>query len=384
MNTRALCWAALVPVAAFLGCSRPKPPTPEPLPAPVTVTAAYHRTVPVQIRVIGKVKAISTVSIRPQVEGRLTRVHFKQGDYVKKRQKLFSIDPRSYQAAVRQAEANVAKSKALLLNAEQYFARVGRLSGIAVTPEEVDAARAAEASARATLAADEAILDSTRLQESYTTITSPLEGRTGELLVTAGNLVAANDANPLVVVNQISPIHVAFALPEQQFPEVAAAHHKKPLKVEVFVHEDEPPVAGELMFIDNAVDNVTGTVQLKAEFKNANRKLWPGQFVDVVLTIREQPGSVVVPAAAVQSGQQGEYVFVVTTEKKAELRPVTVAFESDGEAVIASGLGGGETVVVEGQLRLAPGTRVEAKNDTRRLAEAAPGNAPRPAEGGAE
>jgi multidrug efflux system membrane fusion protein len=385
MNAHSLCWAALLPFATLLGCAGPSPHPPQPPPVPVTVTAAAIKTVPVQARVIGKVKAVSTVSVRPQVGGQLAEVHFKEGDDVKKGQKLFTIDPRPYQAAVTQAKANVVKSEALLLGAEWILARLGRLRVGAVSAEEIDAARTAAASARAVVAADEAALNSTQLQESYTTVTSPLDGRTGGLLVTAGNLVAANDVNPLVVVNQVSPIYVAFALPEQQLPAVATARRERPLKVEAFLRNGEPPVAGVLAFIDNAVDAGTGTVQLKAEFRNEDRKLWPGQFIDVVLTVRERPGSVVVPAAAVQSGQQGEYVFAVTPEKTVELRPVTVAFEAGGEAVIASGLGGGETVVVEGQLRLAPGARVELKDAPARLARPpgrpASGDAPRPAGG---
>jgi multidrug efflux system membrane fusion protein len=379
MNVQSLCWAALLPVAALLGCAGPAPHPPEPPPVPVTVATAASKTVPVQARVIGKVKAVSTVSVRPQVGGLLTEVHFKEGDYVKKGQKLFTIDPRPYQAAVRQAEANLAKSKALLFGAEQILARVVRLKGGAASAEELDAARTVATGARAGVAADEAALNSAQLQESYTTITSPLDGRTGGLLVTAGNLVAANDVNPLIIVNQVSPIHVAFALPEQQLPAVATARRERPLKVEAFLRNGEPPVVGVLAFIDNAVDAGTGTVLLKAEFGNEDRKLWPGQFIDVVLSVRDRPGSVVVPAAAVQSGQQGEYVFVITPEKTAELRPVTVAFATGGETVIAAGLRGGETVVVEGQLRLVSGARVAVKDASPRLAGAASDNAPQPA-----
>jgi multidrug efflux system membrane fusion protein len=348
------------------------------------VTVAAVKTVPVQARVIGTVKAVSTVSVRPQVGGQLTEVHFKEGDYVKKGQKLFTIDPRPYEVAVKEAKANLAKSEALLVGAERILARVVRLSGAAVSAEEIDAARTAAASARAVVAADAAALNSAQLQANYTTITSPLDGRTGGLLVTAGNLVGANDANPLVVVKQVSPINVTFALPERQLPAVTTARRERPLKVEAFLRNGEPPVAGVLAFIDNAVDPGTGTVQLKAEFKNEDHKLWPGQFVDVVLTIRERPGSVVVPAAAVQSGQQGAYVFVVTPEKTAEMRRVTVGFEVGGEAVIASGLDGGETVVLAGQLRLARGVRVTVKDAPARSAGAAPGDAPRPARGRGE
>jgi membrane fusion protein, multidrug efflux system len=361
----ALPYRSIPPLAfvtlSVVGCNRQPPARPEPPPVPVMVAKATVKTVPIQARVIGNVRAVSTVSIRAQVGGQLNAVHFKEGDYVKKDQKLFTIDPMRYQAQVRQAKANLAKSKAILVGAEQILNRLMRLSKIAVSVEEIDTARAAEGSARATVAADEAAVHSAELQESYATIASPLDGRTGNLLVTAGNLVTANDPNPLVVVNQVSPIYVSFALPEQRLPAVAAARRERPLRVQAYLRDGEPPVEGVLAFIDNAVDATTGTVELKAEFKNEDRKLWPGQFVDVVLTIRDRPASVVVPEGAIQSGQRGAYVYVVTPEKTVENQAVTVAFETEREAVVASGLAGGETVVVEGQLRLAPQSRVEIK-----------------------
>jgi len=361
MNPRCVS-AILVLFPAWIGCNRRPPEKSEPPPVPVAVAVATVRTVPIQARVIGNVRVVSTVSIRAQVGGQLNEVHFKEGDYVKKGQRLFTIDPLRYQAAVRQAKANLAKSKAILVGAEQILNRLMRLSKVAVSVEEVDAARATEGSARAAVEADEAAVASALLQESYTVITSPLDGRTGGLLVNAGNLVGANDPNPLVVINQVSPIYVAFALPEQRLPAVAAARREKPLKVEVYLRDGEKPVEGILAFIDNQVDPTTGTVELKAEFKNEDRKLWPGQFVDVVLTIRDRPGSVLVPTSAIQSGQQGSYVYVVTSEKTVEQRPVTVAFDSGGDAVVATGLSGGETVVTEGQLRLAPKTKVQTKD----------------------
>lgn len=377
MNRRCV-FTTLISAAAFLGCNRKQPEKAEPPPVPVATAVAVVKSVPVQARVIGNVRAVSTVSIRAQVGGQLNEVHFTEGDYVKKGQKLFTIDPLRYQAAVRQARANLAKSKAILVGAEQVLNRLMRLSKVAVSVEEVDAARATEGSARAAVEADEAALASAQLQESYTVITSPLDGRTGGLLVTAGNIIAVNDVNPLVVINQVSPIHVAFALPEQRLPAVAAARREKPLKVEAYLRDGEKPVEGVLAFIDNQVDPTTGTVELKAEFKNEDRKLWPGQFVDVVLTIRDRPGSVLVPTAAIQSGQQGMYVYVVNAEKTVELRPVTVAFDSGNDAVVATGLNGGETVVVEGQLRLAPKSKVQTKDGAAK--EKAPtAEKPRPA-----
>jgi membrane fusion protein, multidrug efflux system len=357
----ALRWAAVLPLAAAVGCLRPPAPRPEPPPAPVLVAAAATKSVPVQARAIGSVKTVATVAVRSRAAGALTEVHFKEGDLVQKGQRLFTIDPRPYEAAVKQAEANLARDKALLRGADLAVRRIEQGGAGGTIANELDVARTAAAGARATVEADEAAVAAARLQLSFTAITSPIDGRAGELLVTAGNLIDANGPAPLVVVNQISPIYVTFALPEQQFPAVTAARRAGPLRVEAHVRGGGTPVDGTLAFIDNAVTPESGTVQLKAEFPNADQALWPGQFVDVVLVIRERPGSVVVPAPAIQTGQQGSYVYVVTAAGAAEMRPVAVAFEADGLAVIDSGLSSGETVVVEGQLRLTNGTKVDPK-----------------------
>ncbi|HVK07549.1 MAG TPA: efflux RND transporter periplasmic adaptor subunit [Gemmataceae bacterium] len=352
--------AALVALAA-VGCSKPPAGRPEPPPAPVTVTTAVKRTVPVQVRAIGSVKVVSTVAIRSRVGGALTEIHFKEGDTVKKGQRLFTIDPRPYEATVKQAEATLAKDAAVLRGAELALFRAEQGAGGAVTASEIDIARTAVASAKATVDADAAALAAAKLQLSYTSIASPLDGRAGEILVTAGNLIDANGTAPLVVVNQITPIFVTFAVPESRFPAIKAARERGPVKVEASARDGESPIPGTLAFIDNTVNPTSGTIQLKAEFPNPDGKLWPGQFVDVVLTVGDRPDSVVVPATAVQSGQQGTYVFVVTAETKAALKPVTVAFEADGQAILAGGLEGGETVVLDGQLRLVNGTKVEVK-----------------------
>jgi membrane fusion protein, multidrug efflux system len=349
-------------LVVLVGCAKPAAKATVLSVVPVTVTKSIVKTVPIEVKAIGRVKAISSVSVRAQFGGQLKEVHFKEGEYVTKDQKLFTIDPRVYEAAVKLANANLAKSKAVLQGAIRILERVEKLSGGAVSQEEIDVARTAVDTARAVVSADEAALNTAQVQESYTIIKSPLDGRTGGLLVTAGNLVSSNDANPLVVVNQVSPIHVAFSLPEQQLLEVMRANKEKPLKVMANLRNGEKEIEGRLAFIDNAIDPTTGTVQLKAEFINADQKLWPGQFLDVVVTIRERSNSVVVQNAAIQSGQQGQYVYVVMTNKKVELRPVTVAFERGGESVISRGLNDGETVVLEGQLRLAPGAQIEVKD----------------------
>jgi multidrug efflux system membrane fusion protein len=352
---------SLLTLAVALGCARPPGESPPPPPAPVLASAAQTRTVPVQFRAIGTVKTVSTVSVRPRVGGEVTGVYFAEGEEVTQGKKLFTIDPRPYEAAVKQAEATLAKDKATLYGAELDLKRIERIGG-SVAAAELDSARTRVAAARAAVEADEAALRTARLQLEFTTVTSPLDGRAGAVLVTPGNLVSPSDPVPLVVINQISPIFVAFALPERQLPAVIAARRERPLRVEASVRDGGSPAEGVLAFVDNTVDATTGTIQLKAEFENKDHRLWPGQFVDVVLTVGERPDSVVVPVEAVQAGQHGRYVYVVTPEGTAELRPVVVADELGGEAVIASGLRGGEVVVVEGQLRLAPGAKVEVKS----------------------
>lgn len=346
----------------FAGCAKPPAARTETTPAPVTVAAAVVKTMPLRVRTIGTVKPISTVSIRPRVGGELKEVYFQDGDFVKEGQKLIAIDPRPYEAAVKVAEANRAKNIAIRKGAELELARIDRLrktGGGSAT--DYDAAATAVATATAGIEADEAAIHSAKIQLGFTTITSPLDGRVGELLIDRGNLVDANGASPLVVINQISPIHVAFTLPEQQLPAVLAARKKGPLRVDAELRGGGTVPDGKLEFIDNTADPLTGTVVYKAEFTNADQRLWPGLFLGVTVTLGDRHNSVVVPSAAVQSGQQGQYVYLVTPEKTAELRNVVVAFEDGGESVVASGLKGGESVVVEGQLRLAPGVKVDVK-----------------------
>jgi len=363
---RCLVWLilllALLPLAA---CSRQPPPRPAAPPAPVVTAVAVKKTVPVRLRTIGSVKALASVAVRPRVGGELTGVFFGEGDLVTKGKKLFTIDPRPYDAAVTLAEANKAKNVALLAGAvvELKRADLAKQAG-AGSPTEYDAAFTAVESAKAAIAADQAAVDAAKVQATYTTIAAPIDGRAGEILLTRGNLVDANGAAPLVVINQVRPISVTFTLPEQQLSAVIEARKAGPLKVQADLRGGSALAVGELAFVDNAADPLTGTVQFKATFTNDDDKLWPGLYVEVVLTLGERKDSVVVPAAAIQSGQKGQYVYLVGPEQKAELRPVTVAFEADGEAVIESGLTGGETVVVEGQLRLAPGVKMAPKGGT--------------------
>ncbi len=348
-------------IGTLMGCPKPPPPKSAPPPAPVTVAVSQKKTVPIQVRTIGTVKALAMVSIRPRVGGEITEVHFKEGDYVTKNQKLLIIDPRPYEVAVRSAQAALGKSREVLRGAERELERLERV-GVA-SAVELDVARTNAASAKASVAVEEAALESAKLQLGFTTINSPIDGRVGELLVNRGNLVEATGSTPLVVIYQVSPISVAFALPEQQLPLVMAARQEGPLAVEAHLRNGESSHKGTLSFIDNAVNTGSGTVMLKAEFPNEDRQLWPGQFVDVTLTIRERPDSVVIPSEAVQAGQKGTYVYVVKSDNTVEYRDVTVALEWGEESVIASGLSAGETVVAEGQLRLVNGAKVSVKGN---------------------
>jgi membrane fusion protein, multidrug efflux system len=384
---------ALVAVLAlFAGCSdsgraqtRPAPPPP----VPVGVTAVEQKVVPLQVLAVGNVQAYTTVGVKSQVAGQITTVHFKEGDEVKRGDLLFTIDPRSFQAAVRQAEANVAKDRAQLLQAEANLARdlaqldnarvqdkryaellrkelVAReqydqiRTAMAALDATVQADRAAVENARAAISADEAMVETARIQLGYTTIRAPMDGRTGNLLVQAGNVVKSNEDNPLVVIAQIRPIYVSFGVPEAELTAIKTYRERSTLKVEAVVDGGRRRVEGGVTFMNNTVDPNTGTIQLKATFPNADHALWPGQFVDVALTLTSEP-AVVVPSQAVQTGQKGTYVFVVKADSTAEARPVKVGRRLAREVTIESGVTAGERVVTDGQLRLAPGARVDPK-----------------------
>jgi multidrug efflux system membrane fusion protein len=327
---------------------------------PVTVATAATKNLPQQIRVVGNVQPLSTVSVRAQVTGQLTRVWFREGDEVRRGQELFTIDPRPFQAAMQQAQANLARDEAQLRNAESERTRYAELvKKDYVTREEYDKIVAGAEAARAVAAADRAAIDNARLQLSYCEIRSPLDGRTGSLQVHQGNLVRANDTTPLVVINQVQPVYVQFSVPESQLGVLRARGNGIPVTA---VAQGSNAVAqGRLTFVDNSVDQQTGTITVKATFPNTDRALWPGQFVNVAVTVSERANAVVVPAQAVQNGQRGQYVYVVTNGDGVEMRPVTVADQVEQQAIIAKGIAAGETVVTDGQLRLTPKSKVEVK-----------------------
>jgi multidrug efflux system membrane fusion protein len=330
---------------------------------PVVVSTVSRKTVPVQVEAVGKVEPLSTVAVLARVGGELTGVHFTEGQEVQKGQVLLTIDPRPYQAALDQAQAAVARDKAVAANSASDLKRYGDLvQKEYVTREQYDRIAAETASAGATVKADEAAVEAARLQLEYCTIRSPLSGRTGSLLVHQGNLVKANDAQPLVVINQIRPIYVSFSVPQAQLPEIERYRSAGRLTVEAVPAEGGgTPQQGALSFIDNQIDRSTGTILLKATFPNDSRTLWPGQFTKVRLTLAQQADAVVVPTQAVQTGQQGQYVYVVRADQTVEPRTVQVSRTVGGDTVIAAGLTPGETVVTDGQLRLAPGVKVKTR-----------------------
>jgi multidrug efflux system membrane fusion protein len=332
------------------------------LAVPVVVAPVVQKTVPVEIRAIGNVEAYSAVSVKPQVGGEVEKAYFKEGQDVKEGDLLFTLDPAPYQATLQQLEANMARDKAQLENARAQAERYTKLfqEGI-VSKEQYDSFRTNADALAAAVLADQAAIERAKIDLAYCSIPSPLEGRTGSLLVHPGNVVKANDTT-LVVINQIHPVYVGFSVPEQYLSEVKKYRAAGPLGVEAVIpSEEDRPAQGVLAFIDNAVDTTTGTVKLKATFDNLDSRLWPGLFVNVVLKLAWRPNALVVPSQAVQTGQSGQYVFVIKPDMTAQSRPVVTGSTIGGETVIEQGLQPGETVVTDGQLRLAPGAKVELK-----------------------
>jgi multidrug efflux system membrane fusion protein len=329
---------------------------------PVSVAKVERRTMPLSFRAIGHVEAIDTVAVKARIGGELQRIHFQEGQTVPAGALLFTIDPRPYQAAVAQSEAMLARDRALLAKAESDTRRYAELvAKDFVAKEQFDQIVATAASLHAAVAADEANLASARLNLEYCSITAPVGGRTGNLVVKVGNLVKANDDAALITINRIRPIYAAFSVPAQNLPAVLARRAAGIAVRAVIPGLGDAASEGRLTFVDNAVDTATATILLKATFPNDDERLWPGQFVELTVVLGEEPDRVVCPAPAVQSGQQGQYVFVVKDDSSVELRPVTVARMDEHDAVIDAGLAGGETVVTDGQLRLVPGSRVEPK-----------------------
>jgi multidrug efflux system membrane fusion protein len=391
---------------------------------PVAVAAVEQKAVPLLVQAIGSVEAYSVVSIRAQVGGELMRVHIKEGQDVKKGDLLFTIDPRVYEAALAQAQATLARDRGQVQQAravlERDRARISQAKAAlardvaqaknaeaqerryrdlldkeliareqydqikatydslnaTLNADEADVAGAEETvrvddaairSAEQVVRADEATVENARLQLGYTVIRSPVDGRTGSLMLHEGNLVRAGGTNDstLLVINQVQPIYTSFTVPQQQLPAIKRYMTQGELSVDAVPTGESRPVTGTVTFIDNAVDPTTGTIRLKARFANDERRLWPGQFVNVAMTLAVEPDAIVAPAAAVQTGQQGAYVFVVKPDSTVETRPVVVTRNQGNDAIIAKGLKAGERVVTDGQPRLVQGSAVEVRQPAR-------------------
>jgi multidrug efflux system membrane fusion protein len=426
----ALGLATAVATAACTGDKAESKQAQRRLPVPVAVAPVEQKSVPRQIQAIGTVEAYSVVSVKAQVGGELTHIHFKEGQEVRRGELLFTIDPRPYQAALAQAEANLAKDRVQIQQARAMLERdVARVSQAraAIARDEAQAKNAnvqvqrygdllkreliaqeqydqlktnAEAlaatvladqadlkgaeetlhsdeaaikSAEETVRADEATVENARLQLAYASIRSPIDGRTGSLMLHEGNVVRATGTNDstLLVINQIQPIYVSFTVPQQQLPAIKRYMAEGKLETQVLPAGEPKTLQGVVTFVDNAVDATTGTIRLKATFANAEKRLWPGQFVNVDLTLTTEPNAIVVPSQAVQTGQLGQqYVFVVQADATVENRSVVVERTQGSEAIIAQGLRPGEKVVTDGQPRLVPGAKVEIRGEG---AQAKPG-----------
>jgi membrane fusion protein, multidrug efflux system len=370
-------------------------------PVPVVVAMVSQRDVPINVDVIGNVEAYSTITVKAQVGGELTKVSFHEGDSVKKGDLLFTIDARPFEAQLSQAQANLARDTAALSQAQANLARdianekyaqdqAKRYSGLfeqgVVSREQTDqmrssadalsqtvlADKAAIESARAQIVASKAAVDTATVQMSYTAITSPIDGRTGNIAVKQGNVVAANTSD-LMTITEVQPIYVTFSVPEAELSDIKRYMGQGELKVQAAPQADATnQETGVLTFIDNSVDATTGTIKLKGTFQNAANRLWPGQFVRVTLGLTTRPHATVVPNQAVQTGQDGQFVYVVKQDQTVEMRPVVTGTRVDQELVIDRGLEPGETVVTEGQLRLTPGSHVQVQESRESPAIAIP------------
>lgn len=370
-------------------------------PVPVVTAKAVTKPVPVTIPAVGTAEPVATVQLRSQVTGQLSQIHFREGQDVRKGDPLFTLDARPFQAALQQAQAVLARDTAQAKNAQAQRARYEDLFNRGLIARDQYETQMATASAlEATIAADQAQVETARVNLQYTRIVAPISGRTGALGVHQGDLVRANDTAALVVINQVSPIYVTFAVPGRYLPDIRRHQAQQPLHVDARISAGGTPGApqsapasgaavatpsasgqgsgtdggsgskpadavpgdaiesGKVAFIDNTVDPTTGTIRMKATFENADHALWPGLFVQVTVVLRTDPNAVVVPSAAVQASQSGQFVYVITQERTAEIRNVVVARQQGDDVVIAKGVSGGDEVVTDGQLRLTPGARV--------------------------
>ncbi len=359
-GTRVLALAAILLALPALGAKKEGRP---PAAVPVLAAVAASRPMADVVNAVGAVEPIESVTVRAQVTGVVTEIGFKEGQDVRAGQLLFQIDPRPLRAALAAAEAQLARNQAEAQNARVQADRYARLvEQDFVTREQAEEARTRAEALEAAMRADEAAVEQARLNLAYASVKAPIAGRTGSILVTRGNVARANES-PLVVINQLRPIRATFAVPGQRLDEVRRHHAAGDLEVRVRPSRggEEPALTGRLSFVDNTVDPATGTVTLKAEFPNADDRLWPGQFADVELVLAVDPAALTVPASAVVNSQEGPFVYVIGAGNKVEKRPVKVGRNAGGYAEVLDGVAAGETVVTDGQLRLVPGAVVEIK-----------------------
>lgn len=336
--------------------------------APVTAATATVQAVPVEIVTIGRVQTIASVVIRSRIDGVIAEVNVEDGQDVKAGDVLFRLDDREAQATLREAEANLARDKAQLANAHREVERLMPLAAKSfATKQNLDQLQTNVAALDASVAADAALAEQTKVRLSYTVITAPIDGRVGTVSSKLGASVRQGDATPLLTINQLAPIYVAFAVPQRDLLALHAAMKGGPVMVTASISGSEaapgPPAIGHVTFFENSVDAATNTLLVKASFENADRELWPGQFVNVVLTLRTDPNALVVPATAIQINQKGTYVWVIGNDMTVTVHQVTVARQQNGLATIKDGIHPGDVVVTNGQLRLTPGALVAIQPD---------------------
>ncbi|NVN99174.1 MAG: efflux RND transporter periplasmic adaptor subunit [Geobacteraceae bacterium] len=358
------CLLLNVLLLSIFSCKAKAPQTPKGRPpAPVSVASATIGTVPVYLEAIGTVESLAQVSIKTMVNGEIKKVHFTEGQDVSKGAVLFTIDPRPFETALKKGEADLARIRAQLATAKTNAERYGKLvkEGI-VTAEQYDLYRTQAESLEADLSSQQANIDSLKVQLSYCTIRSPISGRTGNLMITVGNVVKANDTVSLVTINQMAPIAVSFTVPEPELAKARSAMAKGGLIAEATPSgETGKAEQGRVNFIDNSVDAATGTIKLKATFQNVLKQLWPGQSASVRVLFPPIKDAVTVPTQAVQTGQQGEYVYVVRDDMTVDLRVVKTGARSGSVTVVSEGLKSGEQVVTDGHIRLGPGAKIEVR-----------------------
>jgi multidrug efflux system membrane fusion protein len=328
---------------------------------PVLTGQAVEKSMPLRLHAIGNVETVASVAVKARVDGQIVTTHVRDGQDLHKGDALFQLDPKPYQSQLEQAQANLTHDQAqldYLRGQEQRYQDL--LKQNFVSQEGYAQIAANFRGAEASVGADQAAVQHARINLGYTMIRSPIDGRAGKVMLTEGNMVKANDTVAMVVINQLTPIYVSVAVPERYLNEIRARQQKTPLRVEVQLEKGKT-IAGKLGFIDNAVDVATGTIKLRGIFANNDRQLWPGQFVESWVTLRDEEKALIVPTQALQVGPRGQYVYVVKDDSSAELRPVQVDRTEGAETVISGGLKAGETVVVDGASRILPGAKVSAK-----------------------